>query len=104
MGKTPYTPIGTFLNFVDTSVVSLSGVVSIANTAQYNGDSNIPCPVIDVEVCAVNHFGVRESIDCTKTDATGMLFFFAMILLIDYNCRRSVLFVCGDGSERRNCG
>lgn len=63
--------IGTFLDFVDTSVVVLSGTVSIANTAQYNGGSNIPCQIIGVEVCAVNHFGVRENFDCTTTDAYG---------------------------------
>jgi hypothetical protein len=69
--------VGTFLDFVDTSVVVLSGTISIANTARFNGDLNIPCPLVEVEVCAVNHFGVKENLDCTKTGANGMCIPFA---------------------------
>jgi hypothetical protein len=82
--------------------VTLSGVVSIANTAQFNGESNIPCQVIGVEVCAVNHFGVGENLDCTKTDANGMRkkLFLTIGLLND----RSVLSLSRDGLECRDYG
>ncbi len=61
------------LNFVDISTVVLSGIISIADTAQYNGDLNLPCPIIDARVCVVNHFGVKEDLACTTTDAFGLL-------------------------------
>jgi hypothetical protein len=62
---------GSVLNFVDISAVVVSGTISIADTAQYNGQ--IPCPIIDARVCAFNHFGVKEELVCTTTDAYGLL-------------------------------
>jgi hypothetical protein len=61
------------LNFVDTSTVVLSGVVSIAKTAEFNGGTNYPCPILNAEVCAVNHFGAGEKLACSTTNALGML-------------------------------
>ena len=72
--------LGTFLDFVDTSTVVLSGTVSIANTAQYNGGLNIPCQIIDVQVCAVNHYGAKENLDCTRTDGLGTIMLVHLLL------------------------
>jgi hypothetical protein len=83
---------------VDTSVVSLSGTLSIANTAQFNGESNIPCPVIGIEVCAVNHFGIKENLDCATTDAYGS-YSVAMSVVVCVILNRGVLSVRCDGLE-----
>ncbi len=67
---------GSVLNFVDISTVVVSGTISIADTAQYNGDLKLPCPIIGARVCVVNHFGVKEDLACTTTGASGLLLFF----------------------------
>ena len=64
------------LTFYDVSTVTLSGTVSVANTAQYN--KGTPCPVVGAQVCAVNHYGIHEKIVCTTTDAHGTFQFLAM--------------------------
>jgi hypothetical protein len=63
---------GTFLDFVDTSIVVLSGTISIANTAEFNGGTNRPCHLIGAKVCAVNHFGVGEDLACTTSNEFGL--------------------------------
>ena len=65
-------PTGTSVSFVDITTVVLTGAVSIANTAAYNGGSNIACPLIGVDVCVLNHFGAHEKLVCTTTNALGM--------------------------------
>ena len=59
------------MTFVDITTVTLIGMVSVANTAQYNGGQ--PCPVVGAEVCILNHFGVHEKLVCTTTDSFGLL-------------------------------
>jgi hypothetical protein len=63
---------GTFLEFIDTSVVVLSGTISIANTAKFNGGTNRPCNLMGAQVCAVNHMGVGESLACTISNEFGL--------------------------------
>ncbi len=63
---------GTFLEFIDTSIVVLSGTISIANTAEFNGGTNRPCNLMGAQVCAVNHFGVGEGFWCASTNEFGL--------------------------------
>ncbi len=59
----------TFVNFVDASAVLFSGSVVIADTAPYNGGHG--CPIANIRVCAVNHYGNKENLACTTTNAFG---------------------------------
>jgi hypothetical protein len=63
---------GSSVSFVDVSVLVLSGTISIANTAQFTGGLNLPCPVPDAEVCAINCNGEGEEVFCATSDALGM--------------------------------
>ncbi len=53
----------------------VSGVISIADTAVYNGGSGQPCPIIGAKVCAEEHF-IGGKVACATTDALGLLFIF----------------------------
>ena len=59
------------ITITDTSVVALRGSVWIANTADYNGDSNRPCPVIGAKVCALDYYS-SSTVACDTTAADGL--------------------------------
>jgi hypothetical protein len=79
---------GTFLDFVDTSIVVLSGTISIANTAEFNGGTNRPCSLMGAEVCAVNHFGVGEGFWCATTNEFGL----SVCPFVIHTCQANILF------------
>lgn len=57
------------VDFVDTAAVNFVGMVSIANTSQYNLDN--PCPIENATVCLMNALGSGETLSCTTTDQDG---------------------------------
>ena len=61
-------------NFIDTSTVVYSGSVIIGGTAINN--ENVGCPLSEVRVCAVNHFGANEQLACNVTGITGIYVLF----------------------------
>jgi len=61
---------GANLQFYDTSVVVLSGLISIANTAAFNGGSGLPCYVPLARVCAKS-FTSHAILGCNTTDIYG---------------------------------
>jgi hypothetical protein len=71
------------VTITDTSVVALRGSVWIANTADYNGDSNRPCPVIGAKVCALDYYS-SSTVACDTTSSDGLKnrFFFITETLI----------------------
>ncbi len=50
----------------------VSGTISIADTAAYNGGSGRPCPIIGAKVCAEEHF-IGGKVACATTNALGLL-------------------------------
>ena len=71
------------VDFVDTAAVNFVGVVSIANTLQYNLDN--PCPIENATVCLMNALGSGETISCTTTDRDGQIRLFAVPQLVSMN-------------------
>ncbi len=63
--------VDSFLEFTDRSSISMSGSVTIADTAPYNQGRG--CPLPGVQVCAVNHVGAKDAFICKLTNARGML-------------------------------
>jgi hypothetical protein len=62
------------LTIVDTSVITLRGTVSIANTALFNGgETNRPCSIIGAKVCALNYYS-SGMVACDTTALDGLRF------------------------------
>ena len=59
-----------FLEFTDRSTISISGSVTIADTAPYNQGHG--CPWSGVQVCAVDHIGAKSAFICKLTNARGI--------------------------------
>ncbi len=59
------------VNIIDTAAVNYVGMVSIANTAPFNGiNGGPPCAISNVTVCIRNYIG-GELFACTNTDNDG---------------------------------
>ena len=58
------------ITFVDTTAVSVSGVISIADTAAFNND--IRCPISNATVCLLDPLQGGRALECDLTDEQGM--------------------------------
>jgi hypothetical protein len=58
------------ITFIDTTVGSVSGVISISDTAAFNGDSR--CPISNATVCLLDPLQGGKALECDLTDEQGV--------------------------------